>query len=751
LTPERFREVRKLFDAVVQLTPDAREPLLQQAGRSDPDLVRGVRRLLAAENAALAGIEADISASLHVRPGADIGPYRLLCRIGEGGMGEVWLAAQQAPLQRRVALKMIKAGMDTRRVIARFEAERQALAQLEHPAVARVIDAGTTAVGRPYFVMEFVDGRPIDEFCDRERLPVTERLRLFSRVCDGVQHAHNRAIIHRDLKPSNILVSHTEGGLQPKIIDFGIAKALAGTEAGPSGLTKIDQPVGTPEYMSPEQRAQGELVVDTRTDVYALGVMLYELLAGSTPTVPHAAGERDAPRPSTALGRSVDATRIAGARGSDPGRLASMLRGDLDWIVLKAMAPDRDRRYGSPAELAADLQRYLGNRPVTARPPTAAYLASRFVQRHRIGVSMAMLLACALLVGIAGMGFAWQRALQAEEIARREAATATEALDFIVTLFKGADPMAGGSASATALDIVEDGARRIAATEFSDPLVEARLSQVVGDVLTELAAFDRGLEWLERAHAIQVQLLGPEHDISLRTAQRKAFVYWARGPVTEAARIQRVVLEVRQRKFGAMHPATIDAGRELISILLRLEEREEAQTLVEDFVERSLTLYGIEHPTTLDLLMLHGSVLTRMGHMAEAESIYRQVLSVRRSVLGPTHLSTRAAEFSLAAVLVRTGRYEAAEVLLDELREQVGEQFGSRHKAVFRVMAMYGELRRGQGRWAEAADLQRQALAGFMELLEPGHPDVVGAQRALAATLELKGLPLEREPLLAER
>jgi eukaryotic-like serine/threonine-protein kinase len=751
MTPDRYRAMRQLFDAAAELGPAERERLLGEAQARDAELAAEVRRLLAADDAALIDIEAGIAASLKVGPGTRIGAYTLLSRLGEGGMGEVWLAEQGAPLKRRVAIKMIKAGMDTRQVIARFEAERQALARLEHPAIARVIDAGETALGRPYFVMEYVDGLPINEFCDQQRLSVRKRLQLFRRACEGVQHAHNKALIHRDLKPSNILVCLTESGPQPKIIDFGVAKALAAPAAGAAPLTLHGQPVGTPEYMSPEQRAGGEHAVDTRVDVYALGVILYELLAGQPPATRGTAGDADAIRPSVTLGRSGRADEIAAARGTDARQLAGTLRGDLDWIVLRAMAPDREHRFATPAALAADVEHYLASRPVSARPPTARYVASRFVRRHRVGVAVAVLLGISLLAGVTGISLSLQRALEAEEIARREAATASETLDFVVALFKGADPMGGGSASATAREIVEEGARRIAATEFTDPLVEARLSQVVGDVLTELAQFDAGLEWLGRAREQQTRLLGPEHDDTLRTAQRMAFAYWARGPVEAAEAIQRRVLDARLRRQGPDDPATLDAGLQLLSILGRLGHDEEVRELAEAFAGRARQALGTRHPTTLDLLMVQAGMLSRADRHGEAESLYLEVLEARRAAIGPRHVVTRATEAALATVYMRTGRLAEAEELLDAIGGQIVEQFGPDHKAAYRMNGYYGELRRHQGRLEEAAALQRQMLAGFRALLDPGHPDIRIAEQALVATLEQMGIAAADEPLLAER
>ena len=342
-----------------------------------------------------------------------IGPYRLLQLLGEGGMGEVWLAEQKIPIHRTVALKLIKAGMDTKTVVARFESERQALALMDHPSIARVFDAGSTPEGRPYFVMEYVPGLPITEYCDKHRLTMKERLELFAQVCDGVQHAHQKAIIHRDLKPSNVLVVEQANKAVPKIIDFGLAKATGPRLTDKTMFTELGVMMGTPEYMSPEQADQREQNIDTRTDVYSLGVILYQLLVGVLPfevKALRAAGleailrvirEQEPPKPSTRI-RSLGpaSAETAEQRKEEPRSFARHVQGELDWITMKALEKDRTRRYASPAELGADIGHYLRNEPVLAHPPSAGYRASKFVRRHRFGV-LAAATAVVLLIGFA--------------------------------------------------------------------------------------------------------------------------------------------------------------------------------------------------------------------------------------------------------------------------------------------------------------------------------------------------------------
>jgi eukaryotic-like serine/threonine-protein kinase len=362
-----------------------------------------------------------------------IGPYCLLQVIGEGGMGEVWLAEQRQPIHRRVALKLIKAGMDTKAVVARFESERQALALMDHPSIARVYDAGSTAEGRPYFVMEYVPGPPITEYCDKHNLTIKERLGLFLNVCDGVQHAHQKAIIHRDLKPSNVLVLEQDNKAVPKIIDFGLAKATSQRLTDKTMFTELGVMIGTPECMSPEQADQSERNVDTRTDVYSLGVILYELLTSARPfdlkqwrelplhEVLRQIREVDPPPPST---KFIDETKsvkeTAQMRQAEPHELVRMLKRDLDSITMKALEKDRTRRYDSPTSLAADITRYLTDEPVLASPPSFFYRAGKFIKRHRVGILAAAIVFVTLMV------LAVSTTVQAVRLAREREETAQE-------------------------------------------------------------------------------------------------------------------------------------------------------------------------------------------------------------------------------------------------------------------------------------------------------------------------------------
>jgi WD40 repeat protein/serine/threonine protein kinase len=436
------------FAALAKGSPAERAAYLEEACGPDLDLRRRVERLLSAQPKVGSFLQAPAGLGGTVeeppvteRPGTPIGPYKLMEQIGEGGMGLVFVAEQQHPVRRKVALKLIKPGMDSHDVLARFEAERQALALMDHPNIARVFDAGTTETGRPYFVMELVRGIPITDYCDQNRLTPRERLELFVSVCQAVQHAHQKGIIHRDLKPSNVLVTLYDGTPVVKVIDFGVAKAIGRQLTDRTIYTRFTQMIGTPLYMSPEQAALSGLDVDTRSDVYALGVLLYELLTGTTPfdvrrlqqaafdEVRRIIREEEPPKPSTrltTLGETLSA--VSARRGMEPRQLTALVRGDLDWIVMKALEKDRGRRYETASAFAADVRRLLNEEPIEARPPSAWYRLRKVVRRHRVPVTAAALVAAALVLGTAVS--LWQaglaRVAEADANHQRDLAQANE-------------------------------------------------------------------------------------------------------------------------------------------------------------------------------------------------------------------------------------------------------------------------------------------------------------------------------------
>src|SRR3954471_18788437 len=430
-----FDKLREIFLAALEKAPEQRDAYLDQICAGDEELRRNVDVMLRAQAVGEGPLDraavrdeqqTEVYEQVSETPGTVIGPYKLIEQIGEGGMGTVWMAQQTAPVKRLVAVKLIKAGMDSRQVIARFEAERQALALMDHANIAHVLDAGTTGAGHPYFVMDLVRGVPITRYCDEHHLTPRQRLELFLPVCQAIQHAHQKGVIHRDLKPSNVLVALYDGRPVPKVIDFGVAKAAGQALTDKTLVTGFGAIVGTLEYMSPEQAEVNQLDIDTRSDVYSLGVLLYELLAGSTPfskkdleragvlEMLRVIREQEPSKPSMKLSTADGLPTLAANRGTEPARLTRLVRGELDWIVMKALEKDRNRRYETANGFALDVQRYRADEPVLACPPSVGYRLRKFARRNKGPVLAATLVVLALVGGVMGTTWGMFRATKAE-------------------------------------------------------------------------------------------------------------------------------------------------------------------------------------------------------------------------------------------------------------------------------------------------------------------------------------------------
>ena len=625
-------------------------------------------------------------------PERQIGPYKLLSKLGEGGMGEVWLAEQETP-RRQVALKVIKRGMDSRQVIARFETERQALAVMDHPNIARVIDAGQSEQGLPYFVMEYVKGEPINRYCDRHRLSMRERLELFVQVCDGVQHAHQKALIHRDLKPSNIMVTVQDEKPVPKIIDFGVAKATSQRLTERTLFTELGQMIGTPEYMSPEQAEMTGVDVDTRSDVYSLGVVLYELLAGALPFDPKSLREaglaeiqrkirdEEPPRPSTRVSTMSERSSAAAEhRRTDSTTLVRRLRGDLDWITMKALEKDRTRRYASPAELGADLLRHLRNEPVTAGPPSAMYRARKFVRRHRaavVFVSVVEALLVALVIAIAVLS---QRVASERDRANAEAATAREVTEFMVGMFEEVDPSRARGNEISAREVLDQGVQRIEDRLEDEPMTRATLLETMGRVYTALGLYDEARPLLDRS--VEIREHGSASDpLALATALHDLgrLMHW-QGEYEQGFEIAQRAVELRERHLGPGHP------------------------------DLATALNGL------------GNFHEKLGRVDEAKATHERAIEIREKALGPDHADLAQSFHNLAVLYLEDEAFERSEELLRR-SIAIEEQQGESHDLATSVHVL-AILYESMERWDEALAQEERALAMREKMLGPDHPHV---------------------------
>ena len=791
-TPSRARREREVFEAVLDAPAEERDRILELACGDDAALRRRVVRLLEAHDLA-AGLPTQGMAG---PAGPDhperIGPYRILQPVGEGGMGTVYVAEQTEPVRRHVAVKLIKAGLDTREVIARFEAERRHLALMNHASIARILDAGTTEQGRPYFVMEYVPGRSIVDYCRRENTPLAQRLQLFEQVCRAVQHAHQKGVIHRDLKPSNILITEEDGVPLPKVIDFGIAKATHGHGTDEPLQTRYGTLIGTPDYASPEQAEMSSLEVDTRADVYSLGVVLYELLSDARPfdfsgvlpdEVQRILREVDPPRPS----------RRAAEAGLPH---AAAVRGELDWIVGRALAKDRSRRYQTTLALAEDLERYRHKRPVEAGPPGTAYRLRVFVRRHATALTLAgwvaALVAAVVTFYTYRLTVERNRANAEARAAEQARAAAEQVSTFLIELFDGADPTRAGADSVTLRALLEQGRERIARDLDGQPLVRARLMETMGRVHLSLGEYDAAGTLLDSALQLRREALGSQHSETASARYHRAAWLAASGAYEEAIGELQQVLELQRQALGDSHPAVASSLLLLGSTEIDAGRFEAAETTLRDAVQRLRRLHAgndLELATAINAL---GTALKKRGDNVRAEPLYREALLMRRALLGDRHTEVASTRSDLATLLAEIGRPEEAKRLYLLAREsmqaalgpgheyvatllsnQAGVEkslgqyaeaeghyreaieilrgaFGSEHPKLATAINNLATLHIAQGRTAEAERLMRDVLAMRARLLEPDHPSLATARYNLASTLMGQQRFAEAAPLLAE-
>ncbi len=688
-----------------------------------------------------------------------IGFYRILQVVGEGGMGVVYEAEQTEPVRRRVALKVVKPGLDTGQVVSRFEAERQALAVMNHPGIAKVLDAGTTDSGLPYFVMELVKGLPLTEYCDTRTLSTRDRLELFVAVCQAVQHAHQKGVIHRDLKPSNVLVAEHDGVPEPKIIDFGIAKAVGLQLTEKTLVTELGQTMGTAAYMSPEQAEASGLDVDTRTDIYSLGVLLYEVLVGRLPVDPAELGvhaflallvvhQTYPPTPSARLlTLGTHKERVALSRRTDPVRLRREVKGDLDWIAMKAMEPDRTRRYETANALALDLQRYLANEPVAARPPSMSYRFGKFARRHRAGVVAGVVVAVAVVMSAVFTTVGMVRATRSERHAVQEAAAAKQVTDFLVNLFRVSDPGEARGNAVTAREILDTGAQRVSRQLADQPLLQGRIMHTMGTVYEALGLYQSARPLLEEALRVRERELGPADTAVAQTLDALADVARGKGDFTEAERYYRRALAIREAAFGPDH-ADVAASLAALAVLrFKQGQNAEAESLYTRVLAIDERAPGGDDGRRARHLMGLAVVYWSQGRYKDVEPLLQRTLAVQERALGGDHPDVAATLNNLGALYWSEERYADALPLYARARHVLEQALGPNHPDVAAVLNNLGETDWKLKRYADAEPLFRRSLAIKEQVLTPNHPDIAVTLNGLAGLVRDQGRFAEAEPL----
>ncbi len=779
----------RIFTEALRLPLEARADYIDRACAGDEILRAKVQALLGANDRAgrfmeeLPSVFADErvqQAGAIEKPGDWIGRYHLLQQIGEGGWGIVFLAEQKEPVRRRVALKVIKPGMDSKSVIARFEAERQALALMDHPHIAKVFDAGTTDSGRPYFVMELVRGVKITDYCDQHSLSTEERLALFAQVCEAVQHAHQKGIIHRDIKPSNILVTESlEGAPLPIVIDFGVAKAMTNQQLTDKTLfTAFEMLIGTPAYMSPEQAALTTIGVDTRTDIYSLGVLLYELLTGSTPfntsellkagldEIRRVIRDQEPQRPSTRLSRMTraDLTTVAQHRRSEPPRLIRAIRGDLDWIVIKCLEKDRTRRYETANGLALEVKRFLHNETISARPPSRLYRFRKMAQRNMLlfaAVSVVVILTLASLV-VVSLALAKERRTRRqlaaaliesktnEAKAKTEAAKSHETKEFLEEMLAGVSPWVRRGADVTLLQkILDRTAKRIGVEMTNQPAVEAELRGQIGRLYSEIGNNDQAAPMLRAAVALDRAEFGPQ---SAETAVALNDLGWAlfrKENLDEAARVNSEALDIRQQLFGHENPLVAESMDHLGSVYRHQHKLGQADKLIRESLGIRERRFGVDSAEAADSLHNLAVILDDEGKSAESEVVADRLLSIRQQ-LDQDDPSLAAALGDAAWAASRNGKLDKSESLYQQTLTARRKFLGDDHPEVARAISALGDIMRRRGNLTEAAAVMSAAVSIQTKLLGEDHPDTLYSLGNLGSILEGEGKWPEAETVYRE-
>jgi serine/threonine protein kinase len=759
---EIWDQAKEIVGLALEQKTEERSAFVRKACGDDRVLLAEVESLLSNYDGADSLLENSPAANiLPFRPamiGKKIGAYRIVREIGQGGMAVVYLGERDDQNYRKqVAIKMVKPGIDTDQILHRFRNERQTLAALDHSNIVKLLDGGSTEDGLPYLVMEYVEGLPIDQYCDRHKLSIEDRLRLFRQVCSAVQYAHESLVIHRDLKPGNILIA--KGGV-PRLLDFGIAKLLNPECFQTPLVTRTNWHPMTPEYASPEQ-IRGQAIT-TASDVYSLGVLLFELLTGNRPyraegqsllEMERLVCEGEAERPSALVRGGREKTRDGAALsavaaelmstqcGLQPAELQRRLRGDLDTITMKAIEKDPSRRYATASELSADIGRHLSHEPVLARPASATYRAGKYIRRHPVGVTMAA--GVVLLLA----GFAAMQTFQLRRITR-ERDRANWVTGFMEGMFKVSDPSESRGNSITAREILDRASKNIDTQSAQDPAVQAQMMHVMGDVYRDLGLFPRAQTLYERSAEIRRRILGPENSDTLRSVDDLAWILNQEGHAADAEKLQRQTVATRRRVFGTQNLDTLKSMSNLAWTLDREGNYAEAEKLEREVLDirRRVLKIGDDRETAATMSNL-AATLGHEGHYPEAEKLKRETLDIRRRILGPEHQETLTAMNNLAATFQLEGRNAEAEKLQRETLNMQRRILGSEHPDTLRSINNLAHTLVVEGRLAEAEPLQREALATKQRVLGPEHQDTLWAMNSLAWTLQQEGRYPEAEKL----
>lgn len=758
VTAERWQQVKGILERALEKEPGLREAWVAAACAGDLDLREEVESLLAAETDSADFIETPL-VDLHaseppIEPlalGERVGAWRIVREIGRGGMGSVYLASRaDEAFEKQVAVKVIRRGMDTEDVVRRFRSERQILAKLDHPNIARLLDAGATEDGRPFFVMEAIDGQPIDEYCEAEGLPLEARIELILQIGSALQFAHQNLVVHRDLKPGNVLVA-ADG--TPRLLDFGIAKLLD-ADASEAPVTRLGVRLMTPEYASPEQ-VRGERVT-TASDVYSLGVLLYTLLTGCSPYEPRpddrealarAIEEETPPKPSSVVLRPGERARRSPA--GEPHALRKRLAGDLDNIVLKAMRKEPERRYSSVERLARDLRSYLDGMPVEASSDTWGYRAGKFVGRHWLAVSAAAL-AVLLLVGFSLTAtLLWQRAERQRERAEREKDRAEAVSNFLEEIFQNPDPSESRGEEVTARELLDNGAERIEQDLEGQPEVQADLMETMGRVYRGLGLYEPARQLLEEALRLRRASGGDDLKVA-GSLQNLALLLRDLGDDEGAEPYLRESLHIQRRRRAVKTPEYAASLTNLAGLLQDREELEAAETLHRESLDLKRSLGQTDDEDAARSLNNLGAIRYEQRDFKGAEAYYREALAIRRKLQGDDHPEVTNTKNNLAVLLEDLGKPAEAESLYREVLASRRKIYRDRHPKVAGALHNLALLLLDRGDAGGAEPLYREALSIADERFRPGHENRAVFLRGLASSLLAQGRSEEAEPLARE-